>query len=272
MNDSKSRVSPEALNIDLPQIGPDEAFHFCCGPSQPCFNRCCAELTLPLTPYDVARLRRNLGLDGADFLRAFADIRSAPDSGFPLPLLRMIESPDAPCPFVTPAGCSVYDDRPGACRLFPLGRGAKIASSGAKEIFYLMREEKCLGFNCGQTWTPREWTQNEGAEIYNHFNDRYGRVIGMILAGGRPLTGRQSGLALVCLYQLEHFKALVDKMDLFGRLRVPRDRQIKIMENSRAGDSALLDFALDWIELALFGVSPNLDTPKKTWIEKKYFS
>ena len=37
----------------LPELQADETFCFDCNPQVPCFNRCCAELTLPLTPYDV---------------------------------------------------------------------------------------------------------------------------------------------------------------------------------------------------------------------------
>ena len=56
-----SDASRELLD-SLPELKPDETFCFDCNPDVPCFNRCCAELTLPLTPYDVLRLRRNLGL------------------------------------------------------------------------------------------------------------------------------------------------------------------------------------------------------------------
>lgn len=242
----------------LPEIGPDETFVFDCGPHMPCFNRCCAELTLPLTPYDVLRLRRQLGMSGEDFLRTFASMRSFPDTGFPLPLLRMLESPDAPCPFVTPAGCSVYEDRPGACRCYPLGRGARMGADGVAERFFLVREEHCRGFDHGTARTPAQWFANEGMEPYTAFNDRYMRLMAMVRATERRLEPRLATMAILCLYQLDKFRELIESMRIFSRVEVPQERQARIVEDSLAGDEAALGFALDWMELVIFGVSPNL--------------
>lgn len=242
---------------ELPEIKPAQPFRFRCGPDNPCFNRCCAELALPLTPYDTARLRRNLGVTGADFLRAFTDVRSYPGAGFPMPMLKMIESPDAPCPFVTPAGCSVYEDRPGACRLYPLGRGSKMTPTGLAETFYIVREEKCMGFDAGKTQTPAEWSKIQDADIYNRFNDRYMKLIGSRLSTAGPLDDRSAALALVCLYQPEHFKMLIEKMNLFDRLGVNEENRAIILEDSPAGDEALLNFALDWLEIALLSYPSN---------------
>ena len=242
----------------LPEIAPDETFVFDCGPHMPCFNRCCAELTLPLTPYDVLRLRRQLGMSGEDFLRTFASMRTFPDTGFPLPLLRMLESPEAPCPFVTPAGCSVYEDRPGACRCYPLGRGARMGADGVNERFFLVREEHCRGFDHGTARTPAQWFANEGMDRYTAFNDRYMRLMAMVRATERQLEPRLATMAVLCLFQLDKFRELIETMHIFSRVEVPEDLQARIMEDSLAGDEAALDFALDWMELVIFGVSPNL--------------
>ena len=123
----------------LPELQADETFCFDCNPQVPCFNRCCAELTLPLTPYDVLRLRRHMGITSEEFLNTFATMRSFPDTGFPLPMLRMLQGPGEPCPFVGPAGCSVYEDRPGL-PLLPAGarhqdgreRGGRTLFRGAR--------------------------------------------------------------------------------------------------------------------------------------------
>ena len=242
----------------LPELAPDETFVFDCGPHMPCFNRCCAELTLPLTPYDVVRLRRQLGMSGEDFLRTFATMRSFPDTGFPLPLLRMLESPDAPCPFVTPAGCSVYEDRPGACRCYPLGRGARMGADGVAERFFLVKEEHCRGFDPGSARTPAQWFAIEGMEKYSAFNDRYMRLMAMVRATERKLEPRLATTAILCLYQLDKFRELIEAMRIFQRVEVAPEDQARIMEDSVAGDEAALGFALDWMELVIFGVSRNL--------------
>jgi Fe-S-cluster containining protein len=113
-----------------PTIGVDsrlsleDTFEFACGPEVPCFTECCGRLELLLTPYDVLRLRKRLGISSADFLDTHTIMRWATGHGFPEIMMKMDSDNDKRCPFVTPRGCSVYEDRPGACRIYPLGRAA----------------------------------------------------------------------------------------------------------------------------------------------------
>lgn len=244
---------------DLPELGADESFQFDCGPHVPCFNRCCADLALPLTPYDVLRIGRQTGPGGEDFLRSMTLMEIMPESGFPLFTLRMIESPDAPCPFVTPAGCSIYEDRPGACRSYPLGRGAKLARQGIAERFFIVREEYCHGFCQGAIRKPGQWLEEQGLKPYIFFNDRYMRLISMVAATKKPLDERMTNMVALSLYRLNWFRELIQKMGIFKRVVVDADRQGQIMDESLAGDEACLAFALDWLELAIFGKAPNLD-------------
>lgn len=243
----------------LPEIGHQDTFCFDCGPDVPCFNRCCAELTLPLTPYDMLRLHRQLGGTCEEIIRTFTHLRSFPDTGFPLLLMRMIESPDAPCPFVTPAGCSIYQDRPGACRSYPLGRGAKLGRQGVEERFFVVHEDHCRGFDHGACHTPAQWFENQGLEKYNFFNDRYMRLMSMIKATERPLDSRMANMCLVCLYQLDRFRELIEMMKIFSRVRISDEKKAIIMADSAEGGEARLNFAFDWMELLLFGQAENLE-------------
>ncbi|MDR2573931.1 MAG: YkgJ family cysteine cluster protein [Desulfovibrio sp.] len=242
----------------LPELGADETFCFDCTPDVPCFNRCCAELTLPLTPYDVLRLRYQLGMSGEDFLRAFATMRSFPDTDFPLPMLRMLDGPGEPCPFVSPAGCMVYEDRPGACRCYPLGRGASMGRDGVVERFFLVREEHCKGFDKGRERIPAQWFADQHVAVYNAANDRYMRLMTMVRATGKPMEARFVSMAEICLFQLEKFRELIEKMRIFERVEMDKPRQAAIMDTSLAGDEAALHFALDWMELIIFNKSETL--------------
>lgn len=252
----------ETADEKLPEIGANETFTFACGPEMPCYNRCCAELTLPLTPYDILRLRwqGDNCVPSQEFLSTFTEMNTMPDTGLPLPMLRMIDSPDAPCPFVTPAGCSVYENRPSACRAYPLGRGSKISASGIDERFFIVREPHCQGFGCGESRTPAQWFGNQELEPYTRFNDRYMRLMSMIRASGKPLDKRMGSMCFLCLYQLDLFRGLIEKMRIFSRVVLDRSQQEKIMKtNSQASDEACLDFALEWLELAIFGKAKNLE-------------
>lgn len=242
---------------DLPVIAPDQNFTFACGPEQPCFNRCCAQLALPLTPYDCLRLARNLALTCAETLRIFATPANDPQTGFPAFMLRMIESPDAPCPFVTPAGCSVYEDRPGACRAYPLGRGARVSADGIAERFFMIREPHCAGFGCGAPQTPGEWLHNQGLERYNYFNDRYMRLLSMVRIGERPLAARLRPLALLSLWQPDSFRDFIRQMRLADKV-IWNSSMEDLDRNDEKGAEAALDFGLSWLELVIFGKAPDL--------------
>lgn len=252
--DEKLFASPagEAME-NLPQIDKDTAFQFECGPQQACYNRCCHDVAIPLTPYDAARAIRNLNIASEAFLTAFAERSVMPETGLSLPMLKMIESPDAPCPFVGPAGCAIYDDRPGACRSWPLGRGSSISADGIKERYFLIKESFCQGFCSDKKYTPLEWQRHEGMAKYNEFNDRYMRLLSKISASGKPLDSRRASMCFLALYQLDRFRELIEKMKIFSCLDMDEERKKKIMEDSAEGDDACLEFALQWLELTLFG-------------------
>lgn len=239
----------------LPTIGEGQTFCFECNPEAPCFNRCCRHLTLPLTPYDVLRMRRRLGIASDVFLDKFCTIKNFPDSGLPIGMLRMLKDPDETCPFVTPAGCQIYDDRPGACRSYPVGRGTALAQEGVSETFYLVQEKHCEGFVDGRDWTPQEWFEHEGLTEYNAANDRYMRLGSMIASAGSPVNAKMANMAVLCLYQIDKFRDFIEKMKIFSRVEVDAKRQEAIMQC----DEEALNFGLDWLELILFGHCDGLN-------------
>lgn len=242
----------------LPELKPGDTFCFDCNPEVPCFNRCCAELTLPLTPYDVLRMRRRFNCNSEDFLNRFTVLRSFPDTGFPLPMLRMLDGPGELCPFVTPAGCMIYEDRPGACRCYPLGRGTKMGADGVSERFFLVREEHCRGFDKGTVRSARAWFDDQELAAYNAANDRYMRLMAMVRAGKTPLEARLVTLSLLCLFQVDKFRELIESMRIFEHVEVTPERRAAIMDDSPEGDEAALNFGLDWVELVIFGKSEGL--------------
>jgi Fe-S-cluster containining protein len=242
----------------LPELRPGETFVFDCNPGVPCFNRCCAELTLPLSPYDVLRLRRQLQMPSEEFVATFVRLHYHEDTGFPMPMLRMLQGPGEPCPFVSQAGCTVYEDRPGACRYYPLGRGASMGRDGVVERFYLVREDHCRGFDVGTARTPAEWYADQDLAGYNRSNDRYMRLMSLVRATGRPLELKLVNMAMLCLFQLDRFRELIGNMKLFDRVEA-EDRRELVMGDSLAADEAALDFGMDWLELVVFGTCPTLE-------------
>ena len=250
-----SQEQTQAFLESLPELGAEESFVFDCNPRVACFNRCCRELTLPLTPYDVLRLRACLHMSGEDFLRTYTQVRTFPDTGFPLPLLQMRGGSDGPCPFVTEAGCGVYADRPGACRTYPLGRGTKIGEKGeVAERFFLVHEEHCQGFVAGRTWTAHEWMREQGLADYNASNDRYMRLMAMVKASGEPISSRMANMCVLAFYQCDAFAEFLTSTPVLEKVSLTEERRKAIM----ADEAARLEFAFDWVELVLFDQCPTL--------------
>jgi Fe-S-cluster containining protein len=138
----------------------DSSFRFHCHPGLACFNRCCREATLILSPYDILRLSRRLNLSTGEFLRRHTRREEEAGSGLPLVLVK----PARPggCPFLGEAGCNVYPDRPAACRLFPLAQGSELTSGGVLDHFFLRRLGYCQGFAGGPEWTAESWQADQG--------------------------------------------------------------------------------------------------------------
>lgn len=199
-------------DLGLPQnvrrLGDNETFRFSCHPKVSCFTDCCCQLDLALSPYDVLRLRYALGISAADFLDRYAIIEKAEDDAFPQVFLTMIDDGRASCPFVNKEGCSVYQNRPGACRTYPVGRGACLDETGQQsQLFVLLTEPHCRGFANGPDISVNEWIADQELAIYNEFND----LLMMILHHRRIKEGlrpdeQQQARYLSVLYDLDAFR------------------------------------------------------------------
>lgn len=241
----------QAFLESLPELGPGQRFQFSCHPGVPCFNACCSDLALMLTPYDVLRLRARLGLSSRDFIARHAVTAMAPDTGFPMLRLRMMENvPGSPCPFVTREGCTVYTDRPGACRTYPLGRATKTGESGkVVEQFFVVREPHCRGFEQDATWSSAEWLKDQDLQEYNGHNDRYMLLLARAREMNAKLDQRQANMVFLAAYNLDGYLRFLQDTGMLDRLELgPHDREAVL-----ADETSRLRFASDWLELVLFG-------------------
>ena len=229
---------------------PDGRFRFTCGPEVECFTACCQKLELTLTPWDIVRLARRTGLSTTDFLERYVRAEERPGR-LPRVALMMNED-DGRCPFVTDKGCSVYEDRPSACRTYPLARAAapSPASAQVKESYFLVRESHCKGFESDQEWTVEEWLRDQGMGLYNELNDLWMTILarGPSVVQG-PDADAKVRMFNLASYDLDKFRTFVLEGGLLDRLELP-DR---LVEKLRTDDEELVRFAYSWLRLALFG-------------------
>ncbi len=231
----------------------EETFHFACHKGVPCFTECCADLNLILTPYDVVRLKNRLQISSDEFIDQYTEPKL--DEAYRFPVIRLVMNDDErrSCPFVTGEGCTVYEDRPGACRIYPLGRAAMHldgAGEGAREKFFLVREPHCRGFEEEPEWTAQTWMAGEGVDEYNAMNDRWLRILTSRKGLGSGADAqRKPAMFHMASYNLDRFRTFVLKGPFLERFEVDEDTRKRLASD----DTALMLFAFDWLQFALFG-------------------
>ena len=234
-------------------IGPDDLFQFSCGPHVPCFNECCRDLNQFLTPYDIIRLRNRLGLTCREFLKRYTAQHTGPETGLPVIRLKQDPAVSLKCPFVTPEGCGVYEDRPSSCRMYPVARAvSRNRQTGVTiEHFALLKEPHCLGFQHGEKQTVRQWMQDQGLIEYNQINDLLMEIISAknrLLPG--PLDFKSCRLFHMACYDLDSFREKIfDKGEL-----EPFDFEEDLLNLAKSGDEvSLLKVSFAWLKAILFG-------------------
>jgi hypothetical protein len=156
------------------------------------------------------------------------------------------------CPFVTPQGCTIYEDRPGACRIYPLGRAALRVDreKETREKFFIVDEEHCLGFCEDRKWTLEEWMASEGVDEYNTMNDQWLEIItSQKSLGNQEDIPRKIQMFYMASYNLDRFRKLIFETRFLDRFQVKAER----IEAFATDDVPLMQFAFDWLKFSLFG-------------------
>jgi len=246
------REAGTGTNIDVDtRLSHDDTFEFNCGPEVPCFTECCGRLELLLTPYDVLRLRKRLQITSSEFLDVYSIMRWRTAHGFPEIMMRMDSANSRRCPFVTSHGCCVYEDRPGACRIYPLGRAAtRHAMDGThREFYFPVREDHCRGFEQKRQWTVRGWLKDQGMEDYNRLNDLLMELY-VLKARCRSLSlgPQHMQMFTMACYNTERFRDFIFKSGFLQKFEIDQE----LVEALRQDDAKLLEFAFRWLKFALF--------------------
>jgi len=246
-------MSDEMVPVTL-----EDDLSFVCSPDVSCFNQCCRDLNQFLTPYDVLRLKRALGMSSHEFLKKYTQRHNGPESGLPVVTFKMDPSTQYACPFVTLTGCSVYQDRPASCRMYPLARAVVRSRDTGQmvEYFALIEEPHCHGFGRKSGQTVGQWLSGQDVKEYNAMNDKLVEVIGLknqIMPG--PLDGADGDRFYLACYDLDTFREQIRDKGLLSGLPVSAGTLKEAMDD----DVALLELGLIWIKYVLFGVPIKME-------------
>ena len=235
------------------RLGVDDKFSFSCHPGITCFNNCCGDVNIALTPYDVLRLKNRLGMTSGEFIREHTIRPFTEDQQLPVVILKMRdEVENKPCPFVKDVtGCSVYEDRPWPCRMYPVGEASARteADPDAPQFYFIMREDKCDGLAQEKEWTISSWMENQGVGPYNDMGELF-RTINLhpYFKKGGSLNPQQMEMYFTALYDLDKFREFVFESTFLERFVVEPDEQ----EQLKTDDEALLRFGFKWLHTCLF--------------------
>ena len=236
----------------LSPLSSTDTFCFDCHSEVSCFNQCCRDLNQFLTPYDILRLKKHLNLTAKEFLERYTVSHLGPETGLPIITLKTERATGFACPFLEATGCSVYENRPSSCRMYPLARMVTRSRETGQttELFYLIKEEHCLGTANKRSWTTAQWIEDQGLSDYNRTNDRLMEIIQLknSLKPG-PLDPKSVRIFHMACYDQDDFRYHIFEKGLLDDFNLDSDTKARIEED----DLALLEVGLSWIKKELFG-------------------
>jgi hypothetical protein len=172
-----------------------------------------------------------------------------------MPGLKLASKDESPaCVFLRPEGCSVYDDRPSACRYYALGLLSmrKKGSPTDEDSYFVVKEDHCLGHQEPKTQTVRDYRKEQGLDDYDAINREWRQIILKKRSSG-PTVGKPSErsmeLFFLASYDIDGFREFVSSTGFSELFELdPAEKQTLL-----GNDEALLRFAFRFLKQALFG-------------------
>jgi Fe-S-cluster containining protein len=221
-----------------------------------CFTKCCRNIDILLTPYDVIRLKNRLGISSTDFLAAHTRYEIDEKTTHPMLFMRMNDDGDRYCPFVKPIeGCTIYTDRPAACRYYPVGQAThrrmddKNENPIHDEFYIIVIEDHCLGFKEDKVWTIEEWREDQAVVTYDEMNREWKNMMMKQDIAKDKIDDKRQQMFYMASYDIDSFRRFVFESKFLEVVDVDAER----LEKMRNDEIALLQFGFDYIKY-LYGI------------------
>lgn len=241
-----SNVLPQKYTLD-------SKIKFRCHPGVSCFTACCGNIDIILTPFDILRLRKYLNLPASEFLLRFTTPMFIEKTDMPGVKIHLDEN--GRCPFVTDEGCTIYPERPSACRYYPVGM-ANFHEGGqegvdAEQFFFLVKEPHCKGHEEDKTWTIREWRADQGVDLCDEMNGEWLELVMRRKSFGfqASLSEQAKKIFFMVSTDLDKFKEFIFTSSFLDIYDIDQQTLDKIRED----DIALLRFSYKYLASSLFG-------------------
>lgn len=247
--------SAKMANVRPVQFGLNDKFQFRCHQGVSCFTDCCRGINIILTPYDIVRLKNQLGLPSDQFLAIYTDPRLLEKTDLPVVTLKLLDDDRQSCPFVREDGCIVYADRPTTCRYYPLGVASLSHKTqdlpDANEGFYFfINEPHCRGFEEPTEWTVASWRKDQGVDIHDDINAEWTDLVvrKRSFPSNIKMTEEAKKMFFMASYDIDRFRRFVFESTFLDRF--PQDEKTR---QAISGDEIeLLKFGFRWLKSILF--------------------
>ena len=233
----------------------NKKIQFHCRKGITCWNACCSNIDISLTPYDIVRLKQHLDLSSGELLQKYTVPYELEPGGIAGVKLRPVENGTA-CQFMTTQGCSVYEHRPTACRYYPVALLSMRKQDEYTDTssYALVKEDHCLGHQEPRSLTINEYRKEQGVEEYDEFARGWRQLILKKKSSG-PSVGKPSKRSLqlffmVC-YDADRFREFVIS-EGFAELY---DITAAEMKKFLTDDTELMLFGFRFLKQVLFGES-----------------
>jgi len=240
-----SPVEPTRLELE-------DKLKFRCHKDISCWNQCCAHADVSLAPYDIIRMKNHMKMNSSDFLKDYT-VPFEIDA-HNMPGIKLRTNNDGACLFMKTEGCSIYEDRPTACRYYPSGLLSMraLGKSEDEQHFLLIKEAHCKGHDEDREITISDYRKEQGVEEFDELNRDWYRIILKKKSTG-PTIGRPSDMSLqlffMASYDVDRFRRFVIS-DSFKKMYDISDEEFSSFEND---DIALMKFGFRLMKQVLFG-------------------
>jgi Fe-S-cluster containining protein len=193
-----------------------------------------------------------LKIDSNEFINRYAVIPFNKQQKIPVAILKLNDDKEKTCQFVGKDGCTVYEDRPWACRMYPVGMASPEDKkySVKEEFYFLMQEEVCKGLNEKREITVQEWIQEQGIEEYNKIGELFKEItMHPALLDGLELEPNQIEMYYLVNYNIDKFRRFVFESSFLEKF----DVEASTVEKIEKDDVELLKFGYKWLRFTLFG-------------------
>ncbi len=242
----------ETILKEYPRLNKESKFKFNCHKNISCFNKCCSDVNIFLTPYDIIRLKNRLKISSQEFLDKFTIVPVDENQNHPVVMLKMNNDKEKTCPFVGKEGCSVYEDRPWSCRMFPLGVASPKDSdkNGEGEFYFILQEPVCMGYKEDISLTVEQWKKDQKVEEYSEMGEEFKQVsLNDYFKKGKQLEPAKQEMFYTVCYNIDKFKEFVFESTFLKRFEVDEN----ILNKIKSDDKELLKFGFNWLKYCLFG-------------------